>query len=248
MGKNWSDKDEVHDAFMSKYGNSHIVDVKNWSDSGDVREDFMKKYAGSYMNYMESNLTNLNSMNVRRHGGDYQQYFKNYAPDVKNWSDREQVSDAFMKKFAGSYIDNVKRSSKSDDVDSPDMITQASSHVSDKAPEASSPSTPVSASSLAASTDSSDAPLAAEEAASPSAPVSTLSLAALKDSSDAPGAADTALASSPEARATPRLSLIIAVALATAGIAMLYSTRKAHSQSLRDSLLGNHRPGQLIEA
>merc|ERR1712048_241042 len=171
MGKNWSDKDEVHDAFMSKYGNSHIVDVKNWSDSGDVREDFMKKYAGSYMHYMESNLTNLNSMNVRCHGGDYQQYFKNYAPDVKNWSDREQVSDAFMKKFAGSYIDNAKRSSKSDDVESPDMSTQASSHVFDKAPEASSPSTPVSASSLAASTDS----------------------------SDAPGAADTALASSPEA-------------------------------------------------
>merc|ERR1712048_463513 len=201
MGKNWSDKDEVHDAFMSKYGNSHIADVKNWSDSGEVREDFMKKYAGSYMHYMESNLTNLNSMNVRRNGGDYQQYFKNYAPDVKNWSDREQVSDAFMKTFAGSYIGNVKTSSKSDDVERPDMSTQASSHVSDKAPEASSASTPVSALSLAALTDSSDAPLAAKpEAASSSAPVSTLSLAALKDSSDAPGAAGTALASSPQAR------------------------------------------------
>merc|ERR1712176_1656593 len=106
------------------------------------------------MHYLESNLTNLNSMNGGQNGGDYQHYFQNYAPDVKNWSDREQVSDAFMKKFAGSYIDNVKSTSNSDEVERPDMSTQATSHVTDKIPEDSSPSAPVSTLSLAASTDS----------------------------------------------------------------------------------------------
>jgi len=216
--KNWSDKEEVDGAFKSKYANSHIPDMKNWSDKNEVRETFMKKYAGSYLHYPESNLTNLNSMEVRRNGGDYQQYYKNYAPEVKNWSDKEQVSDSFMKKFAGSYIDNAKSTSKTNEVERPDMSTQASSRFSEKVSEASSPSP-------------------AE---------STLSRATSKETSTR--AAETALASNPGAQTTPCASLIIAATLAVAGAAMLRRTGKSLSQPLRDSLLGDHLPARLIEA
>jgi len=57
---------------------------------------------------MPGNSTNkdsdLNLVSVdSKQGGDYQSYYKKYMPDVKNWSDKNEVSDAFMKEYAGSY-------------------------------------------------------------------------------------------------------------------------------------------------
>merc|ERR1712048_1186086 len=49
--KNWSNNEEVGDAFKNKYAGKYLpADVKNWSDSKEVRDAFMKTYAGSYTN------------------------------------------------------------------------------------------------------------------------------------------------------------------------------------------------------
>merc|ERR1712003_193711 len=123
--KNWSDQQDVSDAFAKKYGGSYInlnamdskngggdasrskyasnylpADVKNWSDRQDVSDAFAKKYGGSYID--------LNAMDSQKSGGDAyrSKYAGKYLPaDVKNWSDQQEVRDVFTKKYAGSSID-----------------------------------------------------------------------------------------------------------------------------------------------
>merc|ERR1712187_556052 len=52
---------------------------------------------------------NLNAIDSKSEGTTYSEYFNTYVPDVKNWSDREQVSDAFLDTFAGKYAKDAKK-------------------------------------------------------------------------------------------------------------------------------------------
>merc|ERR1712151_488222 len=84
------------------------------SQSGDYQQ-YMQQYAGDYQKYMKQggqggekeaatpvSLISTDSNNSS--GNDYQKYYKGYTPDVKNWSNNEEVRDAFMAKYAGSYV------------------------------------------------------------------------------------------------------------------------------------------------
>merc|ERR1712176_1396909 len=132
--KNWSNKEEVRDAFMTKYAGSYTnlnamdskngggdayrskyagkylpADVKNWSDQQDVSDAFAKKYGGSYIN--------LNAMDSKNGDGDAyrSKYASKYLPaDVKNWSDQQEVRDVFTKKYAGSSVSLNAVNSKQD--------------------------------------------------------------------------------------------------------------------------------------
>merc|ERR1712039_125764 len=48
--------------------------------------------------------------------GNYQKYYKEYVPDVKNWSDREEVKDDFSRQYAGKYMATPENGGDSDEV------------------------------------------------------------------------------------------------------------------------------------
>merc|ERR1719198_806212 len=58
----------------------------------------------------------LISTDSKADGGDgTKKYYTNYVPDVKNWTNRDDARDAFVDKYAGSYMQYVKHDSDSRD-------------------------------------------------------------------------------------------------------------------------------------
>merc|ERR1711979_36547 len=89
----------------------------------------MGKYAGSYIN--------LNAMDSKQAGGDAfrNKYADKYLPaHVKNWSDQQEVRDAFTEEYGGSSVNvdavgSVKRDERLNDESS-----QLSNSRSDRSP------------------------------------------------------------------------------------------------------------------
>merc|ERR1712151_1069017 len=110
-----SDSDDDHVAHGKKFCQNYVGDVKNWSNKEDVRNAFVNKYAGNYIKDVKENTKtedsdiNLNAVDSKSEGSKYSKYFNKYVPDVKNWSNREQVSDAFLDKFLASTRKMQKR-------------------------------------------------------------------------------------------------------------------------------------------
>jgi len=92
-----------------KYYESYMPDVKNWSNNDEVRDAFTKTYAGSYVNISAAGSTHDSGDAFKnKYAGKY------LPADVKNWSDSKEVRDAFMKTYAGSYTNlNAVKSNKS---------------------------------------------------------------------------------------------------------------------------------------
>merc|ERR1712232_566300 len=77
---------------------SYAADVKNWSNNEEVRDAFRSKYAGSYINLnaMDSQQGPGDAF-MNKYARSY------LPRDVKNWSNREEVREEFVKKYAGAY-------------------------------------------------------------------------------------------------------------------------------------------------
>merc|ERR1712084_103377 len=92
-----SKSDSKDDA--KKYYKNYMPGVKNWTNRDEVRDAFVKKYAGSYTDYIkkQSNSAdaniNLNSEDSKKESDKYTKYYSKFVPDVKNWSNRELVND-----------------------------------------------------------------------------------------------------------------------------------------------------------
>merc|ERR1712048_997148 len=69
---------------------------------------------GDFKEYYQNYMSQGSGKNAQ--GGDYQKYYQqymssgggkqggaSYMPEVRNWSNKEAVSEAFRKKYAGSY-------------------------------------------------------------------------------------------------------------------------------------------------
>merc|ERR1711879_85575 len=79
---------------------------------------FVKKYAGSYTDYVKKQSSsadaniNLNSEDSKKESDTYTKYYSKFVPDVKNWSNREQVNDAFVSKYGGSSVKDTSDKKK----------------------------------------------------------------------------------------------------------------------------------------
>merc|ERR1712048_1440275 len=126
--------------------------------------------------------------------------------DVKNWSDREEVSEAFTKKYASGYINlNAVKSDKSS--------KDASAQLSDSRSDGSLPSASAPVVSLAAS----DQPVEAHAA--------TVALRDADEADDAHVAVEMASVSTQGAQTTSHASITIAATLLVVGIAFMRSVR-----------------------
>merc|ERR1712014_77805 len=146
---------------FQKYYSHYMPDVKNWTNRDEVRDAFVKKYAGSYTDYAKKHSKsadtniNLNSEDSKKESDKYTKYYSKFVPDVKNWSNREQVNDAFVSKYGGSYTKGTDKKQATSESNAVHLYATAPS--SDKATNTSSSSMPESTQSLAVSQDSVDA-------------------------------------------------------------------------------------------
>merc|ERR1719401_710737 len=120
---------------------------------------------------------NLNAMDSKSEGNKYSKYFAKYVPDVKNWSNRDEVSDAFLDKFAGKYAKDAKKE-KDETVDNLHATSQSSDKPSSEPPAlAASESVASSQGNLDAasqnSTDAQDVPVGAASLSAKGAQKST---------------------------------------------------------------------------
>merc|ERR1712176_401199 len=90
-----------------KYYKGYTPEVKNWSNKEEVRDAFMTKYAGSY-----TNLNAMDSKSDGGDASRSKYASKYLPADVKNWSDQQEVRDVFTKKYAGSSVNLTALDSK----------------------------------------------------------------------------------------------------------------------------------------
>jgi len=193
-----------------KYYTNYVPDVKNWTNRDEVKGAFAQKYASSYMQYVKQRgdsadtSINLNSMDTRKEADKYNKYYSKYVPTVKNWSNRDEVNDAFVKKYGGSPAKDAADKANID----------GNSIAKDNAVEA-----------LYAASSSSDKVV---DASSSLAPVPSKSLTASKKSVDAQAADETASLGERGAQKSLRLFLIIPAALVAGGMATMYNKVQFH--------------------
>merc|ERR1712151_357013 len=193
------------------------------------------KYAGSYVN--------LNTMDSKQDGGDAfkNKYAGNYLPaDVKNWSDKVEVRDAFAKRYAGSYIKlnamdsdgdafknkyagsylprDVKNWSNREEVRKDFENKYASEYTN-----------------LYAMKSDKNSDGAAPNRRLVEAQAATIT--ASRESADADAAMEMASVPKQWALTASHASLITAVTLIVAGITFLRATRKAHHEPVLEPLL-----------
>merc|ERR1712187_705026 len=84
--KNWSNPEEVREAFMKKFTGDQVPHVKNWSNPDELRDDFVKRFAGSFV------------------------------PQAKNKSDLHDWKEASINKYDGSLKKNVPKSDSAVDM------------------------------------------------------------------------------------------------------------------------------------
>merc|ERR1712007_305651 len=129
-----------------------------------------------------------------------------YVPDVKNWSNREEVNDAFFKKYAGSHAKDAKSNfepdGKSDEKDNAVESLYATSQSSDNLFDASSSSVPTHSKGLAFVQRSGDA--------------------TSQDTADAQGAMKTSSLSTTSAHKSTYALLVIPTSLTAGAVAILY--------------------------
>merc|ERR1712187_112035 len=77
----------------------HYMDYQKYMSQGDGKND-------------SAATADLISTNAKgADDGSYSHFYKGYVPEVKNWSNREEVNGAFVKeyakKYAGSFADSI---------------------------------------------------------------------------------------------------------------------------------------------
>merc|ERR1712151_1056074 len=111
--KNWTNRDEVRDAFVKKYASG-----KGGSKGGDFQKYYSQYMSQSQGGGKQDSTVNLIATDSKSDSkDDAKKYYKNYMPGVKNWTDQDDVRDAFVKKYAGSYTNYIKKQGKSADAD-----------------------------------------------------------------------------------------------------------------------------------